>query len=47
MMEDKPQSDTSSSIPVKSKDIALLIFAWVGMFIISSLPDILFQYLTG
>jgi membrane protease YdiL (CAAX protease family) len=47
MMEDKPQSDTSSSIPVKSKDIVLLIFAWVGMLIISSLPDILFQYLTG
>lgn len=47
MIENKPQSDNSSSTPVKSKDVVLLILAWVGMLIISSLPDILFQYLTG
>jgi hypothetical protein len=47
MVENKTQSDTSSSTPVKSKDIVLLILAWVGMLILSSLPDILFQYLTG
>ena len=47
MIENKPQSDSSGSTPAKSKDIVLLILAWVGMLIISSLPDIFFQYLTG
>ena len=47
MIENKPQPDTSGSTSVNSKDIVLLILAWVGMLIISSLPDILFQYLTG
>ena len=47
MIENKPQSDSSCSTPAKSKDIVQLILAWVGMLIISSLPDIFFQYLTG
>jgi len=47
MIETKPQSDSSCSTPAKSKDIVQLILAWVGMLIISSLPDIFFQYLTG
>lgn len=47
MIENKPQSDSSGSTSAKSKDIVPLILAWVGMLIISSLPDILFQYLTG
>ena len=47
MIETKPQSDTSNSTPVKSKDIVIPILAWVGMLIISSLSDILSQYLTG
>ena len=47
MIENKPQSDSNGSTPAKSKDFVLLILAWVGMLIISSLPDILFRYLTG
>lgn len=47
MIEDKPQSDTTISTSTSSKDTLLLFLAWVGMLIISSLPDILFQYLTG
>ena len=47
MSENKPQSDSSCSTPAKSKDIVQFILAWVGMLIISSLPDIFFQYLTG
>jgi hypothetical protein len=47
MIEDKPRSGTSDPIPSKSNDLVLLLFAWVGMLIISSLPDILFQYLFG
>ena len=47
MIETKPQSDTGHSTPVKSKDIVIPILAWVGMLIISSLPDILSQYLIG
>ena len=47
MIENKPQSDSSGSTPAKSKDSVQLILAWVGMLIISSLPDIFFQYLTG
>lgn len=47
MIEDKPQTGTSDSISLKSNDLFLLLLAWVGMLIISSLPDILFQYFSG
>jgi membrane protease YdiL (CAAX protease family) len=47
MIEGKPQSGTSNPTPAKSSDIVLPLLAWVGMFIISSLPDLFFQYLTG
>lgn len=32
---------------MRTKDIILLLLAWVGILIISSLPDILFQFFSG